>query len=70
MSYKAEIPKRVTERLSTFQVNQTAKKDMQWVDDIAHSRTDASGRKGQHLPSQRKQTLSKHDAKLTWATVD
>eukprot|EP00959_Pyramimonas_sp_CCMP1952_P029973 628807-Pyramimonas_sp.AAC.1 len=69
-SYNAEILKRVTGRLSTFQISQTTKKDMQWEDELALSRPNASGRKGRRLSDQRKQTLSKDKAKLTWATAD
>eukprot|EP00959_Pyramimonas_sp_CCMP1952_P440429 9221159-Pyramimonas_sp.AAC.1 len=43
---------------------------MQWVDEVALSRINASGRKGQRLSDQRKQPLSKDKTKLTWATAD
>eukprot|EP00959_Pyramimonas_sp_CCMP1952_P067472 1408444-Pyramimonas_sp.AAC.1 len=34
-SYDAETHKRVTKRLSTFQINQTPKKGMEYVDEFA-----------------------------------
>eukprot|EP00959_Pyramimonas_sp_CCMP1952_P159075 3326730-Pyramimonas_sp.AAC.1 len=64
-SYDAEILTRVTKRLSTVKVNQATKKDMQWVDESALSRINASGREGRRLSDARKQALSKEKAKLT-----
>eukprot|EP00959_Pyramimonas_sp_CCMP1952_P185355 3875720-Pyramimonas_sp.AAC.1 len=60
----------MTERLKTFHIDQTCKKDLKLVGEFVAPRLRASGRKGQRLSDQRLQTLSKDKTELTWATTD
>ena len=59
-SYNAEILKRITKRLATFQVNQQIQKDSKWIHEFVLPRLNAHGRKGQRLSEHKKPSLNEN----------